>query len=195
MWGVLSTLTLESVCKACKATPKEGMAMEPRMLSEALSSGPCRPLMKPSRLMFGTRELMFEPWVLNWVPKNKGTVSPLTSAAVPPWKARPTSRLVSMLTSMITASTKTCRRRMSSFFMTLCMLLKSLWLATMTKELVAMSAVTLTSPWKSSAALVGPDFLEEEDRFPDPPLRTPEPVPWAREVKVWANSSASACFR
>ena len=54
---------------------------------------------------------------------------------------------------MITASTKTWRRGMSSFSMTRTMFRKSDWLATITSELVALSAEIFTSPENSSAAV------------------------------------------
>ncbi len=85
----------------------------------------------------------------SWVgllPKRTGDCSPPMVGAAPPYQLTPRVRSLLVETSMITASTKTWKRGTSSWAMTRCMEAKSLLDAVMTRLLVALSAVTRTSP-------------------------------------------------
>ena len=90
---------------------------------------------------------------------------------------------------MITASTNTCRRGMSSRSMTFIRFRQSAWPAITTSELVLLSAVIFTSPLNSSAE--GAAALVAAGAAP-PAVRR---APCASDCSVAATSSALAFSR
>ncbi len=118
--GVLMTLTSLEVCSALTSTASDGSVIPS---PGTVMGGPCRPARKPLRLVrlvIPNRELM-PPSSL---PKTSGA-APLAfrmvrlSITVPACAEAPILSSSCRLTSMITASTSTSRRAMSSFSITL----------------------------------------------------------------------------
>ncbi|MCZ7682202.1 MAG: hypothetical protein M5U28_26790 [Sandaracinaceae bacterium] len=111
MCGVESTSTSPEVAMALSTTPKLGI--EKPISSEAASiSGPRMPTASPVRrsgLSVGVAVRLASK------PKTVSELLPsICGSAAPPWKARPRLELRCTLSSMITASMKTCRGETSS---------------------------------------------------------------------------------
>ncbi len=114
MCGVESTLTSELFCSACITMEKAGMG-------KLSSSGPCRPAKKPPSWA-SERMPESERLLPIWLPStatDSSPASPSSEAGAPPCSEMPKSLVFLRLTSMITASTKTWRRAMSSCSITL----------------------------------------------------------------------------
>ena len=134
--GVLMTLTSLELCSACSTIPNDGM-----LTPETVIGGPWMPARKPLRLdKEDTPPSELSP------PSSLPSTPTSELRSAPPCSEAPKSVSSSRLTSMITASTKTWRRAMSSRSISLTRLRQSAWPAITTSEFVFLSAVIFTSP-------------------------------------------------
>ena len=154
--------------------------------------GPWMPARNPLRLASDEtppRELIPPSW-LPRTPTAEPLVLPkLICFWAPVCADAPSSLSSSRLTSMITASTNTWRRGMSSRSITFMRFRQSAWPAITTSELVLLSAVIFTSPLNSSAE--GAPAAVAAGAVP-PAVRR---APCASDCSVAATSSALALSR
>ena len=117
MSGVERMLTLLSVRRAWSTTPKLGM-FTPRLWVPG-TAGPWMPVSRPPNWSREPMDRELRPPSSEPMTTGVTCPEPPTFGAAPVWNERPNWSLVSRPTSMITASTKTCRWGMSSLSMTL----------------------------------------------------------------------------
>ena len=201
-FGVLRMFTEEFACMADRTIPKAGTGTSCPS-TDTLIESPKTPIARPVRTSEDSPRLL--------VPSCREPKPKALSPGLPLCRPTPTSRVSSLASSMMTTSTKTCFRRMSSWAITSSMISKASGEATMTREFVLSSAVTRTPSSNSAVAL--PELselvsgsresrpgrlrreLEEDVRVLREFRLEVELVSWERFDSTWAMSSALACSR